>query len=139
MPPVEINYLAVVVSAVVAMGLGAWWYSPAGFGKLWMQLSGMSDAQLEAAKQKGMAKMYAAAFAGTLITAYVLAHFVDYTQATTIALGIQTGFWSWLGFVATVTLGSVLWENKPLKLYALNNAYQLISLMVMGAMLAVWV
>lgn len=138
MPLVEINYLAVLVSAIVAMGLGAWWYSPAGFGKLWMQLSGLSEAELERAKQPGMGKKYAAAFLGSLVTAYVLAHFVDYTQATTAAQGMQTGFWSWLGFVATVTLGTVLWENKPLKLYALNNAYQIISLMLMGAILAVW-
>ncbi len=41
-------------------------------------------------------------------------------------------------FVATVTLGSVLYEKRSFSLYALNNGYQLVSLVVMGAVLAVW-
>jgi hypothetical protein len=36
----EINYLAVIVAAVVAFGLGALWYAPPVLGKRWMQLTG---------------------------------------------------------------------------------------------------
>lgn len=36
----EINYLAVIVAAVVGFGIGALWYAPAVLGKRWMQLTG---------------------------------------------------------------------------------------------------
>lgn len=45
---VSINYLAVVVAAVVSMGLGAFWYSPLGFGKMWMNLSGITPQNQQA-------------------------------------------------------------------------------------------
>ena len=107
-----INSLAVLVAAIVSMAIGALWYSPLLFAKQWMRLSGMTDTKIKQAKAKGMAGSYLLAFAGCLVTAYVLAHVVDYTDATSFALGIQTGFWIWLGFSATTTLRTVLEEGK---------------------------
>ena len=133
-----INYVAVVVAAIAANVLGAIWYSPAGFGKVWMELSGFTEKKMGEAKKKGIAKMYAVGFLSTLVMAYVLAHMVDYTDATTVMGGLQAGFWIWLGFVATVQLGSVLWEGKPVKLYLLNTSYYLVNLLLMGTILAVW-
>lgn len=138
MPPVEINYLAVLVAATLNMALGAFWYSPMAFGKQWMELSGISQKDIDSGK-KQMNSKYGIAFLGALVMAYVLAHIIDYAQAETVSQGIQTGFWVWLGFVATVTLGSILWEGKPTKLYVLNNAYQLVTLVISGTILAVWV
>lgn len=139
MPSVGINYLAVLVAGVLSMALGAFWYSPAAFGKLWMTLSGLTEASMEQAKKKGMTKLYTIAFIGSLVMSYVLAHFVDYAEATTVSEGLQTGFWVWLGFMATKTLGTVLWENKPVKLYILNTTYDLVSALIAGSILAVWV
>jgi hypothetical protein len=35
-------------------------------------------------------------------------------------------------------LGSVTFEKRPLQLYMINNAYLLLALLLMGAVLAVW-
>ncbi len=137
MPTVDINYLAVLVAALASYVLGALWYSPVLFGKLWMKLSNLDPKNMDAAK-KHMVRGYVLGFVAALVMSYILAHWVDYAEATTISGGLQAGFWAWLGFVATVTLGSVLWENKPFKLYLLNNAYNLVSLLLMGALLAMW-
>lgn len=141
MPVVEasVNNVAVVAAAVVSMVIGAAWYSPLLFGRLWMKLSGITEKSIAEAKKKGMAKSYAIGFLAVLVMSYVLAHFVDYLGATTIAAGMQAGFWLWLGFVATVMVNSFLWEGKPVKLYLLNIAHYLVVLLVMGAILAVWV
>lgn len=139
-PPVDINLAAVFGAAIASMVLGFLWYGPL-FGKQWMSLMGwkkLSKAQMDKMKEAGK-KSYALAFIGALVMSYVLAHFVDYTGAVTAVEGAQTGFWVWLGFVATVMLGMVLWEGKPWKLYYLNAAYQLVSLLVMGVLLAIWV
>ena len=138
MQEASINYIAVLVAAVVNMIIGALWYSPVLFGNLWARLSGMDKKSMDKAKHKGMGKLYAAAFISTFVMAFVLAHFIDYTESTTVSDGMQAGFWIWLGFIATVSLGGVLWENKPIKVWVLNNAYNLFGLLVMGSILAVW-
>ena len=146
MPVVPINYLAVLACAIASMVLGFLWYGPL-FGKLWMSLSGMSPEQIEACKAKGggggnMMKSYALMFVGSLVMAYVLAYSIvfasAYLNAAGIAGGLMAGFWSWLGFIAPVTLGTVLWEGKSWKLWMLNNAYYLVLLLIMGGILAVW-
>lgn len=136
-----INYAAVVVAAVVSMVLGSLWYGPL-FGKMWMAFSGITPGQIDAAKKAGMAKSYALAFVGSLLMAYVLAHALlfasSYLKVSGIVPGLTSGFWNWLGFVAPVTLGTVLWEGKSWKLWFLSNSYYLVSLQLMGAILSLW-
>lgn len=139
MTEVTLNYWAILVSGIVSMVLGAVWYSPPIFGNLWMKLSGMSHEQLEHSKKKGMAVSYLVAFIALLVTAYVLAHYVNYAGAKTFQDGLWAGFWPWLGFVAPITIGMVLWENKPLSLWVLHNVHHLISLLIMGVILTMWV
>ena len=50
----------------------------------------------------------------------------------------NSGLWNGLGFVALVTLGVVLWEGKPWKLWVLMNGHYLVSLLIMGVLLAFW-
>lgn len=136
-----INYFAVTAATIAAQVIGFTWYGPL-FGKLWMKLSGMSEKQIADAKKKGMKGMkstFAISILGSFVMAFVLAHFVDYVEATTVSGALQLAFWLWLGFIATVALGSVLWEGKSWKLYALNVAYYLVTLSVMASILAVWV
>ena len=132
----NINYLAVLAGAVVSMIIGFLWYGPL-FGKTWMNLMGFKKEDI--AKTKNMGLRYFVMFVGTLIMNYVLALFVDYSGATTILGGALAGFWLWLGFIATVTLGIVLWENKSFKLYLLNSGHYLVALVVMGIIHAVWI
>ena len=142
MPQVPINYVAVLVAAVSSIVLGFIWYGPL-FGKKWMELSGMTQERIEAAKAGGMGKNYAITFAGALVMSYVLAHSLvfasTYLNVSGVSAGLMAGFWSWLGFIAPVTLGTVLWDGKPWVLWILNNAYQLLLLLLMGVILALWV
>lgn len=135
---IQINYLAVLVAAIASMVIGALWFSPVLFGNLWMKLSNISKADIEKAKQKGMAKSYFWAFISTLVMAYVLANLINFTGSDTFAEGIRLGFWLWLGFIATVSLGRVLWEGKSFKLWILDNAHNLIAIIVMSAILVTW-
>lgn len=136
---VNVNYLAVLIAAIASMVIGMAWYSKALFGGMWMQLSGTTEKDMQKAKQKGMTKQIAGQFIATLVTAYVLAHFVRYVNAMSWTDGVQAGFWLWLGFVAPLMLGIVLWEGKPFKLYLLKIAHELVTLCVMGAIVAAWV
>ena len=134
-----VNYIAVIVSAVAAMALGMAWYGPL-FGKKWMGLMGISEKQAkEGMKKGGMMKSMVAGLVANIVMAYVLSMIVDFAGATDAMGGVITAFWVWLGFVATVTLSSILWEGKSVELYLINNAYNLVNLAIMGAIVAVLV
>jgi hypothetical protein len=134
----RIKYAAVIVATLVHFILGGLWYSPLLFGNKFLQIIGWTPQQLADMQAKGPAKELIIAFVSSLVLVYILAHFVQYTKATSAMAGIQTGFWLWLGFIVTTNIGTVLFEQRPLGLYLINVSYQLIACMLAGAILAVW-
>lgn len=138
----DINLWAVLVCAIFQFLLGGIWYAPL-FGKAWQKEAGLSDEQLKS----GAAKAFILAFVTSFIMAYVLAHIIGFYNgwATVnnipyggILDGVQAGFYTWLGFVATVLLMNNLFERRSLKFYLINALYQLISLIGMGIILVWW-
>ncbi len=135
MPEITLNYWAILASVVASMVIGFLWYGPL-FSKPWMKEVGKNEADMK--KSDGVGGMYAATTIGSFIEAYVMAHFVAYVGATTIVLGAATGFWAWLGFVATSFLSMSLFEGRSWKLYGINVGYHLVVMVVMGMILAGW-
>lgn len=138
---IEVNYLAVLIAAVASMAVGFVWYGPVLFGKAWMKLMGHTKEAMEKAK-KEMGKTYTISFVGALVMAYVLTHVVAQGQAfygtDPVMTGLMAGFWSWLGFVAPVQMTEVLFGSKKWNLYFINTGYQLVSLLVMGVIISLW-
>ncbi|MEK7165235.1 MAG: DUF1761 domain-containing protein [Patescibacteria group bacterium] len=130
----DVNLVAVVVAVVASMAVGFAWYSPQLFGKQWMSLMGLSEDKMAAAK-KEMGKMYALSFVGALIMGYVLGMVVKMAYSTTVVGGMKVGFGVWLGFIAPVQLTDTIFSGKKWNLLYLNSGYQLVSTMVMGAVL----
>lgn len=137
-PNADINYLAVLVSAVASMILGSLWYSPILFGNAWMKAGGIGKREMDRAKSRGMWKLYLSAFIGALITAGVLACLISYSGADNLSDGIKIGFLAWIGFVATALLGNVLWEGKNLKYYAITVVYHLVNLEIASIIISLW-
>lgn len=137
MLPVTVNYLAVLVAALAGMVIGSLWYSPLLFGNTWIKLMGWKESEMKE-KSKGAAGAMVGMFIGTLVTAYVFAHFTEYLALTTVQEGIQIAFWIWLGFVVPVCMSAVLFEGKAWKLFFINVFYYLVSFAAMGAILSVW-
>jgi hypothetical protein len=134
MQEIAINWLALVVVVLVRMALGAAWFSPPLFLKPWLAVSGVSEAEMKA----GMPKALTFDLVGTIVMAFVLVHAVKYAGAQGIAQGAAVGFLNWLGFVAVTTLSATLHEHRPFKLWLISNGYQLVALVIMGAILAAW-
>ena len=133
MPTVEINYLAVLVAAVINMVVGAIWYSPVLFAKDWSKLTGR-----KANEMGDGSTSYVITFAGALLQAYILTHFVSYSGAVTAVEGAMTGFWLWLGFVAVVSAVHLVFEGRSWTLWRINAGYFLVVLLINGAILAAW-
>jgi hypothetical protein len=119
------NLLAVLLAAVAALVLGGLWYSSFLFGRPWKRLAGITAA-------KGAVLAYLLNFLSLLLMSYVLGTILKALGAGTVLTGLRAGFWLWAGFAATITLGSLLWERKPLALYLLQNAYNFLSIMLMS-------
>lgn len=129
------NHLAIIVSALILWFLGAAWYSPPLFAKPWMAMLGIKKG--DSNKNSLLAGMISSLI-GDLILSFVLAHFVIWSGATTFAWGAFIGFICWLGFFVAPNFPQGLYENRPFKLFAINNCYWFVGLLIVGGLLAVW-
>lgn len=135
MPP--INLVAVLVAALVAFILGALWYSPVLFARQWMAAQGHTPEKL-AAMQPQMARTYSLSFGCFLVTAFVLALLSGRLGITAALGGAKLGGLTWLGFAATIGLTANLYSGKPLAAWIIDAGYQLVYLVTMGVILALW-
>lgn len=138
-----INWLAVLVAGISAFVLGGVWYSPALFGKAWMNENKMT---VEDVKKGNAAKIYGWAFILSLIMAANLAMYLadspescpaECAQRTDITWGTIAGFLSGLWpFCAIAIVG--LFEHKSARYIFINGGYVLVALTLMGAIIGVW-
>ena len=131
----DLNHLAIIVSAVILWLLGAAWYSPALFAKPWMALLGINKG---ATKGSSMIAGMITSFVCDVILAFILAHIVIWTDASTFGWGALVGFIVWVGFIAAPNLPQGIYEGRPFKLFAINSGYWLVGLVIIGGVLAVW-
>jgi len=131
---VDINMWGVFWAAVSSMVIGSIWYAKGVFGAAWMKLAGVDEKKMrEDMDWTPMAAMFVLA----LVMAYVLAH-VAYLSAEFFIdksfhyAAVSSGFWMWLGFVVTTTLGTGLFSGTRKKLMAINLGNWLVTLVVMG-------
>src|SRR2546427_13291854 len=104
-----VNYLAIVVAAVVALVIGFIWYSPPVFGNRWMAYLGTTQAQLGNPGPTGMAVGGVAA----LVNAGGRALLSLDLGGETIKDGGVLGARAWRGFFAAVPHAPVPIVEKP--------------------------
>ena len=96
----DINYLAVLLSALSAFALGGLWYSPLLFAKPWVRLNGFNEEELK--KGANMAMIFGGAFLCNLICAFVFA-WMTLGHVADIGDGASFGFATGLGLVASAS------------------------------------
>lgn len=136
METVDINPLAVVIAAVVGVGIGAFWFnSPLLFNKTWLEGIGKTSEQVAA---ESSPLSIVAAIVGNLIAAVILAAFISWAEADTLANGAFLGFLAGLGFAAIAAGIKDRFEGRPAKLTLINMGHDLVVFTVMGAIIGVW-
>lgn len=136
---VDVNWLAVLAAGVAAFFIGWLWYIPPLFGRMWMKWTGVkkSDVKKEM-KQTGQHRMLVSIIAHISL-AFGLAMVMSYAPIKTVWCGLCTAAVMWLAFVGATSIGRVLWELKPLKLWILDNAYYLTIMLLMSLVFFYWV
>lgn len=125
------NWKGIIAATIAAMIIGTIWYAKPVFGKQWQKLAGLKDSDMKKGMLKGMVIMLIMA----LVTAIVLARFVVIADPQNYMQALKLGFWLWLGFVATYAIGGGVFEHRSPKLIALNLGNQLVTLLVMSAII----
>lgn len=126
----NVNWLAVIVAAIIHIVLGLVWFQKPLFGSAWVALTGKT---LDPAQ-----KWLPAAVLGHLLMATVLAVMVNLAGAVTVGAGALVGMLGLVGFVIPMECGELVWEKIPFKLWLIRVGNQLVGLAVTGAILAVW-
>lgn len=124
----EVNWLAVLLSGVSSMVIGALWYSPALFGKAWQRETGLTDEQIA---RSSFALIYGGAFLLSLIAAAVFAMFLgkEMSLGAATAAGLSAG----LCWVAASFGINYLFERRPLALWLINGGYHTLQFTAFGA------
>jgi hypothetical protein len=130
----NVNWLAVLVAAVVGFVISWLWWGPL-FGKSWIKYSGISAAQAKKMHKQCMGGKMTIAFIAQLVMAWVLAALIFEIRVVSMMEGVVLALHIWLGFVAAIGVGMVLWENKPWGLFWVNMIGWLVTLIVMSIVL----
>lgn len=127
------NLIPVIVVTILNMFLGMLWYSPLLFGTLWAKAY-----KFDVKKLKATSLHYVGAMLVSLITAFMVGTLVEEFQILGALSGAVLGFCIWLGFIVTSHFSGVIWAQKPFRVFFIDVAYYLVSLLMMGSLLSTW-
>jgi hypothetical protein len=133
MQDVDLNWIAIIVAAIIPIVLGALWYSPVLFAEPWMRAVGRTREELGNA-----AFGYLLSAIGALVSSYALARIIKWAEVDDLWNGALVGILVWVGFVATVLAVTTYFGGRPRVLWMINAGYQLVALVLMGAILGAW-
>jgi hypothetical protein len=133
----HINFLAVIIAAVVSFVIGAVWYSPVLFAKPWMAAHGFTLESM-AARRSTMARAYGISLICMLVMALVIDVLLVRMGISGAMHGARLGALLWLGFAATIGLTANVYSGKSNSLFLIDSGYQLVYMTVLGAILGTW-
>lgn len=131
----DISLVPVCVSTIVAMGVGAVWYSPAVFGAVWMKEAGITES--DTASRDALWRMVLASAIQNFVIVYILAHLLLLADAYVGTSELVLGVWVVI-LVAATQLGSVIWENKSLTYFSINAGYLSAVLLLATLIMTEW-
>lgn len=135
---VSYNWYAIATATLTNLTLAWLWYGPA-FGAAWKKLNKAPKYKHES--DKNLDYTIIALLAG--IQAFALRHFVVlaeqlYTEYTAVGVGLITGWWVWLGFVATSLCAIYLAARRRKLLLIIDSGFYLVILLINGVILSAW-
>ena len=132
-----INVWAVLVGTLAFWVLGALWYSPVLFGKIWQK---EVDFKEEGIKKANMAMVFGLSFLLMLFMVWALNFVINSHKPEEVSMlkglhyGAFTGF-----FFSMMTMGvNYLYQRRSLKLWLIDGCYMVIGLGIAGAILGAW-
>ena len=129
----EINWIAVVLSAIAGYAIGAVYYMT--LAKPWMAAAGLTEAMIKGDRGKPNPLPFVIAGLANLVMAAMLFGILVHVGDPTIWRGMVSAFFIWAGFVITTMSVNYAYQLKPARLILIDGTHWLINLLVQGAIL----
>jgi len=130
----KVNIWAIILAAFSYLIIGTLWYSPLLFGKSWIKLIGFCDEDFKT--NKPMWVILALSFLSAAIAAFLISAILG--PKPNAEFGAIVGATISLCWISMSKLSSVLFENQKIRLFLLHAGFDLVTFMVMGAIVGYW-
>lgn len=127
----ELNFISVIIAAIVGFVIGGVWYGV--LGNAWLAAAEIGDKP----DKMPVGPMIAAVVANFVMAAIlsgIVTHVVDGGDWT-IRTGIISGILVWVGFVITTQSVNYAFQGKKISLTIIDGGHWLLVLVVQGAIL----
>jgi hypothetical protein len=134
----DLNWLAVLVAALAYFALGAAWYAPPVFGRVWMTAGGMSMPEPGARPSPAI---YLTPLVGSVLSAVALGMLAKASDTDTFLEGIVLGLVVAIGFAISIAFVTAQFESekpKPMVWGAVNAGYHVVGNLVAAIVVASW-
>lgn len=131
----RINHAAVWVAAVLAQMVPPLIYSEVFFGIRWAELNQLTETDFESFD---MATGLALAFAGTVVTFYVMAWLFTKINVVSGPGGLKVALLVWLAFVFVEVGVQNHFSLRPVELTLIDEVVVLVKYEIAGVLLGVW-
>jgi CBS domain containing-hemolysin-like protein len=133
----DINWLAVALATVASMIVAGVWYQDFAFGLPWKKMTKIDAKRAEKAGNTPMVVVLVVNLFTAIVLAAAISIVATHFGNSSVWLALATSVVIWLAFSATTLLTHNMFEQKPLKLTAINNGYQLAMFTVMALIIGV--
>ncbi len=134
----DVNWLAIIVAAVVYFGIGGLWYAPPVLGNAWMRAIGWKPAPDE---RTSNTTMYLAPLLTCLISSIAVAVLAEASGTNTFGEGLVLGLVVGVGIAAAVCFVTGFFDPKkpqPMVYAAITAGYHVVGLTVASAIIGAW-
>ncbi|HEV2532975.1 DUF1761 domain-containing protein [Phenylobacterium sp.] len=124
-----VNWIAVVIAAVLLQVLGFLWFGPV-FGKAWIAAMGKTGDM-----SGGSNMLMALGAVNTLVCVTGLSWLINKVGAVTLGAAVTTSVAAWFFFSLTTSALEYIYMGMSLQLLELNAGYLLVSFVLAGVTL----
>ncbi|MCW0482539.1 DUF1761 domain-containing protein [Gaoshiqia sediminis] len=131
----HLNFWAILVAALSTFVIGSLWYSPVMFGNRWMLLNGFNEKTINMGSLP-LPVVFGSSFLMAVLAAFALALFLG--TSANLGMGVFAGFVISVCWISTARINTVLYEKRSFSLFLINAGYDLVSYVLMGAIIGMW-
>jgi uncharacterized protein DUF1761 len=128
----SVNYLSIVVAAIIAWLASAVWYTL--LGHIWTAAAGRTVEQMQQdRKRPGAYLPFVYVFVADLIIAWTIYGLLAHLGAFTVRGGLISGALCWFGFILSTMVANYTFAQRDVRLLLIDAGNWLVVLLLIGA------
>lgn len=133
----QINFMAVIISAIIFFVIGSIWFSFI-FRDMWVRELAHHNVIIKEPSAHTIMMNMILTFVQNIIVSFAIAYLVVMTNSTTMISGLYLGLIAGCGFSAAAIGGVFIWEGRSLRLFFIDAGYQVLGVVTAAIILSLW-